>query len=446
MKTSALGRHFSKGLRRGLLAAILLLVAAWGVPRAADYTETIAAVVEDDPILLSDVMERYELLVAQGTVDSSDTTGAKTIQRQILDQLIEDKLLLLEASAQEIQVSEEEIGSAVQQTLDGLLQEFGSREAFLSQLEKEGLTEEGLRTQYREDARNQILASRLIGREIRSKTEVTDADVRTFFDENRDQIPQKPKLMRLSDIYISVRPDAAIENSRRQEAADVRNQILTGQSTFEKAAGLYSDDPSGTEGGGLGRFQKGDFDPAFENAAFALNVGEISQPVRTRFGYHLIRLDEVDPQGGWAGVHHILFGIPPTRADEARARQRADAVRLRISKGETFAAVAQTASDDTLSGARGGDLGWLPMEAFQGAVKQTMDTLAVGAISAVVPGDGGFHIMKITGIQEPGDYTFEEIKEDLKEMALRSKMEEMYRAWMETLREKFYVEVNVLGG
>jgi peptidyl-prolyl cis-trans isomerase SurA len=411
---------------------------------AGQYLEKIVAVVEDQEILLSEVTENYQLLASQGVVDASDTAAVRTIQRQILDKLIDDKLLILEAESQEIQVTGEEVEQAVEQTINGFIDQIGGRDAFLRQLEQEGLTEEELRTRYREDARSQILASRLIGREIRSKIEVTDEDVREFYEENRDELPKKVRMMRISDIYISVRADSLIVGRRFEEASLIRDQILGGEVSFEEAAQSYSDDPSGAQGGNLGRFGRGDFDPAFEEAAFALAPGEISEPVRTRFGLHLIRLDQIDPEGQWANVHHILFGIAPSRVDEAMAKKRAEGIRDRIVGGESFESVAREVSEDPQAASRGGDLGWLPMQAFQGAVKETVDSLGVGEVSDVVPGDGGFHILKITGVQEPGEYTFEEIQEDLAEMAFQSRMEEAYAKWMEDLREKYYVEVHPL--
>jgi peptidyl-prolyl cis-trans isomerase SurA len=431
--------------RRHLAWLWVLALLLPGRAAAGEVVEKIVAVVEEEPILLSDIELRYQQLVAQGVVDTADTAQARSIRQQILDQLIDDRLILLEAEAQGIQVAGDEVEQAVEDAIQNLITQFGGREAFEEQLRREGLTEEELRQRYREDARKQLLANRLVGQEIRSKVEVTDADVRAFYEENRDQLPKKPKLLRVSDIFIRLRPDSMVEARRYAEALQIRQEILDGRVTFEEAARLYSDDPSSDNGGDLGRFQRGDLDPAFEAAAFRLQPGEISMPVRSRFGYHLIRLDEKAPDGSWARAHHILLALAPSKLDETRARMRAEQVRARLLSGESFEAVAREVSDDSLSARNGGDLGWLPMDAFQGAVKAVVDTLKLGQISEVIPGDGGFHILKITGQQEPGEYTFEEIREDLTEMVRRQRMEEAYREWMEKLRQKYYVEVHPLG-
>ena len=407
--------------------------------------EKIVAVVEKEPVLLSEVMERFEILSTQGGVDVADTAAARGLQRQILDQLIDDKLLILEAQASGIEAGEEEIAQAVEQTIDGLIRQMGSREVFLENLEDEGLTEEELRSRYREDARHQILANRLIGREVRSKIELTDEEVRAYFQENREQLPKKPRMLRISDIFVRVRPDSFIEARRADDARLVRDQIAAGDLSFAEAARSYSDDPSSAQGGDLGRFELGDLDPAFEEAALALEPGQVSDPVRSRFGYHLIRLDGKDPSGRWAEVHHILFEIVPSRLDEARAEQNARRIRERVGAGESFQALAREASDDTASAARGGDLGWLPMDAFQGAVKGAVDSLRVGGVSEVVPGDGGYHLLMVTGEQGVSEYTFEEIQNDLKDVVFRARLEEGYKEWMEGLRDKYYIEVHPLG-
>ncbi|MBD3336596.1 MAG: hypothetical protein GF355_13875 [Candidatus Eisenbacteria bacterium] len=441
-------KHDRNGVRlmcvRKLFRGGALAVMGWtllaGAAAEAQQAEKVVAVVEEEPILLSEVLEQYEVFAAQGAVDTSDTSAARGLKRRILDQLIEDRLVILEAQSQGIQVSPEEVQQAVEQTIDDIVQGLGGRQAFLNQLRAEGLTEAELRERYRQDARRQLLANRLVQREIGSQVELTDEDVRRYFEENRDELPEKPMLTRISDIFIAVRPDSLIEARRREEAAELRQRIASGELEFEEAAEKFSDDPSSEVGGRLGRFRRGDFEPAFEQAAFDLEPGEISPPVRTRFGFHLIRLDEKDAQGEWAVVHHILLRLPPSRIDEARARERAEAIRQQLLEGESFAAMARTASDDTVAAARGGDLGWLPAGAFQGAVKQAVDTLQVGEVSEVVPGDGGFHILKVTGRQEPGEYTFEEIREDLREMVRRERLEEKYRAWIEDLRQKYYIE------
>lgn len=427
-----------------VLALGLLAGPASGQLTDGQVADEVVAVVEGQPILLSQVGERFQLLAAQGVVDASDTAAVRNLRHQILEQLIDDKLIIMEAESQEIQVTPEEIEQAVEQTISGFVEQLGGRDGFLRQLQKEGMTEDELRARYREDARSQILANRLIGREIRSKIDVSDEDVRQFYEENRDQLPKKDRMLRISDIFLAAQPDSLIAARRLDDANLVREQIVSGETSFEEAAQIYSDDPSGPQGGNLGRFGKGDLDPSFEEAVFALTPGDISQPVRTRFGYHLIRLDEIDPERKWAGVHHILFSIVPSKVDEAKAMKRAEAVRRRIVGGESFESVAREISEDPRTASRGGDLGWLPMQAFQGAVKETVDSLGVGKVSSVVPGDGGFHILKITGVQEPGEYSFEEIQQDLADMTFRSRMEEAYAKWMEDLREKYYVEVHPL--
>lgn len=432
-----------RGAGRRSAGAALLLLTAPAVAAGADVVEKVIAVVEDEAILLSEVNERFSILSAQGAFDAEDSTQAREIRQEILDQLINDKLLILEAESQKIEVSPDEVNQAVEQTISSIIEQMGGQAAFEDQLEREGLTESELRARYQEDARGQILANRLIGREIRSKVNVTDEDVRTFYEENRGELPKKPESYRLSDIFIAVRPDSLIEKKRREDAELIRQQILDGDLSFDEAAGTYSDDPSGEQGGDLGRFSPGDLDPVFEQAVAELSPGGLSEPVRTRFGYHIIRLDAVDPNGRWAEAHHILLGIAPSKVDEARALTRARSVKQRIIDGESFDAVAREVSDDPITAQEGGDLGWLPKEAFQGAVKEAVDTLSVGEIE-IVPGDGGFHILKKTGAQEEGSYSFDEIRDRLREMVMSQRMEEAYGTWIEGLREKYFVEVHPL--
>jgi len=266
---------------------------------------------------------------------------------------------------------------------------------------------------------------------------------RRFFEENRSQLPKKPRALRVQDLFLRTRPDSLLSQRALATAKDVRVKVLGGLS-FEDAAARFSDDPRGKEGGTLGRFNKGELDPALENAAFALRKGELSQPVETRYGWHILKMVDRDSAGTWVDVKHILIAETPSKVNEDAARERAEAVRADIVSGKIdFVDAIKKYSDDPDAKTRDGDLGWIPIDSFYGDMHAVADTLRVGRISPPVAGDGGFHVFKVLGEQAEGTYTFDEVADQMKQLAGQKAMETQLKSWLEELRKKYPVETKV---
>lgn len=409
---------------------------------AGQTVEEIAAVVGGTPILASMVEEQVEILSQQFQLDPGDTAATHRLQREVLQDLIDNQLLQLEADARGVKATDAEVEAEVDRAIEGNIRALGGREGFRAQLEKEKLTEATLRSRYREEARKRIVAQKLVQQEIRPKIAVTEEMSRRFFEENRAELPKKPRSLRIQDLFIRTQADSLTVQRARQTALEVRQKVLAGAVTFEQAAEIYSDDPRAKEGGPLGRFEKGELDPDLEGPAFALGAGEVSQPVRTRFGFHLLKAVATDPAGAWVELQHILIAITPNRADEAAARERALSIRRDVAAGTLdFGEAIRRLSDDPEAKTTEGDLGWIPIDSFFGEMRQVADTLRVGRISPPVGGDGGYHVFKILGEQAEGPYAYEEIADQMTQLAGQKEMEAHLRSWLDELRKKYFVEV-----
>jgi len=321
----------------------------------------------------------------------------------------------------------------------------GGEAEFRAQLARENLTESGLRARYRDEVRRRIVTQRLIAQEIQPKVTVTDEMARKFFETNRSQLPKKPRQLRIRDLFVQVRPDSLLSRRARETALDVRSKITAGALTFEEAAARYSDDPRGKEGGLLGQVERGrlaQFGTELEDAAFALQPGEMSAPVPSPYGYHLLKSEGRDPNGEWVELRHILIGVTPSRADEASALDRAAQLRGQIASGQLdFVEAIRQHSDQPGAAASEGDLGWIPIDAFDGEMRAVVATTRVGRLSPVVPVDGGFHIFTILGEQAESAYAYDEVSEEMKQYAGRQAMDEKLQAWLTELRSRHYVDV-----
>jgi peptidyl-prolyl cis-trans isomerase SurA len=228
------------------------------------------------------------------------------------------------------------------------------------------------------------------------------------------------------------------EEAARKRMADARNRI-TGGEAFADVAAEVSDDPTKARGGDLGWFSPGDLDPAFQTALDTLAVGELSEPVRSRFGYHLIEVLERD--GNRFHVRHILAQVEPTDEDVKRARAAAETARNRILAGASFEDVAKELSEDTLTRDKGGDLGWTPVQYLLPQVAAVLDSVDVGDTSPVVESDLGFHVFKVLNRRSGGEYAYDEIKDRLRGFLEQKELEKVYDDWLAAVRDSAYVEI-----
>lgn len=412
-------------------------------PRVGSVIEGIAAVVGGDKLILrSEVEEQFSSLAPQFQVDPADTAQANQLRREILDNLISEQLLDIQAQKEGIKIDEAQVQQAVDAAIQGDRERLGA-EGFAAELQKEGITEAQLRSRYTEGARSEFLRRQLLQKEVFSKVQVTDADVQKSFLENKERIGKKPRALRVLDLYIRVTPDSTIEETYRKRAEEIRREIAGGLS-IDAAAKKYSDDEKSRDNGGLlPRFAPGELgDRSFEKVAFTLPVGEIGPPIRTNLGYHIIQVVARDPQGQWTQIRHVLIKVNSSRPDETRAQEKIDSIRTQIVSGKLdFADAVRRYSNDPESKATGGDVGWLPIDNFLGETRAVVDSLRVGEVSRKAAVEGGFHIFKLIGDQAETDYTFDEIKDQLREMVERDARQKQLEVYLAELKTHTSVEI-----
>lgn len=211
------------------------------------------------------------------------------IYRGVLDDLVAYRLLRQEVKQRQMSVPDAE----VEERLKALKQQFGNEANFEQALKAQQMTVQKLR----EDARTDLLVNRFLEAEVNSKISVKPSDVSTYYEKNPDRF-QQPEAVRASHILVIVPPDAnaATKASLKARAETALKAAKAGQD-FAKLARQYSQDSSAQRGGDLGFVPRGQTVPAFENAAFALQPGQVSDLVETQFGFHVIKLAEKRPAG-----------------------------------------------------------------------------------------------------------------------------------------------------
>ncbi|NBF41107.1 MAG: peptidylprolyl isomerase [Spirochaetes bacterium] len=215
-------------------------------------------------------------------------TQLNDMKSNILEGMINEELLYQEAQQQGISASESEVEQQIQQYKG----QYGE-EGFASALANAGMNEEQLRS----EISRSLTIQNLLEEEVTSGIDVTDEEVREFYEENT-QMFEESQSVKASHILIDTR-DAETEEAKeeaRARAEDLLEQ-LEGGADFAELAREYSEGPSAQNGGSLPQFSRGEMVPPFEEAAFALEAGEISDVVETRFGFHIIRVEEKSEGG-----------------------------------------------------------------------------------------------------------------------------------------------------
>jgi len=431
--------------------------AASTTPRPASgrqELDRIAAVVNDDVVLESDVDEQVFLFLQRSNT-RPDSATVDTLRRQVLDQMINEKLIVAEARRQGMTASSTEISRQVDQAIADAKQRIGGEAAFREQMTKENLTEPKLREKYRTEVERQILAQRLVQKQLPTH-EVPQAEAEAYFKQYPGKFPKFPAQMRLSVIQIPVTADSASDAKGRAAAMAARKRI-TGGEKFAKVAAEVSDDPGSAKAGGdLGYITRGTMDGAFEKAAFSLPLNTLSEPVKTQFGWHLLealdrdtvktvaRKDSVGPDGQPViEVHarHILIRVAVNDADANRALALATRVRSEASKGTDFATLARRYSKYDGPATEDGDVGFVASTSLQENIRRGLDTLEVNQVSQPLANQVGYNIFKVTDRKAERPYTLDEIKAELTKAVEEIKQRERYDAWVKTLRDKAHIEI-----
>ncbi|HXQ29095.1 MAG TPA: peptidylprolyl isomerase [Gemmatimonadales bacterium] len=334
------------------------LVATWVRPAAAQQPhvgphaqvlDRIVAVVGSVPILLSQVEEQFLLAQSQGAKVPNDSGARMAARRALLEQMIDEELMVQEAQRDtSIKVTDQEIDDEVNKTVDNVRKQFSSQEEFLTQLRTAGFsTEDDWRRWLGDTQRRTILQQRLIEtlkqtKKLRS-IPPTDAQLKEFWDRDSTQRPKHPPLISYRQIVMAVKPDS-VALARALALADSLMEALRHGAPFGETAKRFSaDSETRSQGGELGWFRRGVMVKPFEDVAFRLKPGDISDVVPTQFGFHIIQVERAEPAEVQA--RHVLIQPEIMPAQVVLTRHLADSVHDALASGAPFDTLAKRYGD-----------------------------------------------------------------------------------------------------
>ncbi len=397
----------------------------------------VIAIVDDEIILESEVLQYVQDIVVRNPQQYNSEAAISELRANVLQELINQKILLAVAlDDTNVVVEEREIDQVLDDRISQLVDYVGSEEELE---EYYGKPIRQIRREFRQQVEESLLVDRLRMQRL-SNISASRDEVQEFFHEYREDLPQTPQRVHLAHILLSIEPSEEATAVAQGLADSLYNRLLLGDD-FETLAMEFSDDrASGARGGLLGATERGDFVPEFEEIAYNLEEGEISSPIQSRFGLHIIRLNW--RRGERINTSHILINLAPTDADAQRVLVEMREIRQQILDGEaTFADMAREYSQDEETANVGGDLGWFDAPQMPNEFRIVARDLEQGEISEPFRTRFGIHIMELTERQEERAINLRSDWERISQMASNYKRDQVYSEWVEELKEDVYVEI-----
>lgn len=403
---------------------------------AQDTVDRVIAVVDDNVILESEVLQYAQSLALQNRVDPMKYVQDEEIRREILQQLVDQQVLLTIAKDDtNIIVEDREVKREMENRLEMMIGEAGS-EAELEKLYNKPMRE--IKRELGKMMRDGLLVDKLRQRKIMG-VKVSRTEIEQFYNDNKSKFSDRPETVSIAHILLNIDPSADAEAAAKN-LIDSLKTVCIDSASFADLAVRFSQDPgSSKRGGRLGWTKRGDFVPEFEETAFNLQQGQISAPVKTKFGYHIIMLNE--RQGEKINTSHILIKLSPVDSDKQRTLALADSLYDIIQSGSDFGEIAKQYSQDKSTAAEGGDLGSFNIKELIPVYAEKINNMEPGQCTEPFESQMGVQIVKLTDRQKPRELTPEHDWDKISQMALSQKQEKVYSEWVAQLEKDVYIDI-----
>ncbi len=399
---------------------------------SAALADQIAAFVADDVILWSEVQENVSILNNDPVARRMFTTEEE-IDEYVVDQLIANKLLLIEAERESVFVEDEAVAPLVTQNIEKLKSNFPSETNFFSYLEEQGINIEELKEYYHDNIKSQMIMERLIAKKFASKIMISPIAVKKFYEENKDSIAVVPGRVKLSHILLPVLPGQAEMVRGFERATDVYKLLLAG-GDFAVLAGEFSEDEnSRRKGGMLGRIRRGETIEDFEAIVFGLKPGTVSQPFPTRLGYHIVEV--MNKGADWVLLRQILIKVGVDRQDTLRTKEVANRLKGLIEQGADFDSLAKEYSRDPNI-----DLGEFFIERLTPPFDEVVADMEQGEISEPILTPYGYHLLYVKEKVAERTMSFDEMRDQIMQYLYQQDVQKKYDELIADLRARIYVK------
>ncbi len=411
--------------------------------------DKVIAKVGGETILLSDVESQYAF--AQAQAPSTEDSGF--IKCQILEALIGQKMIIHQARLDSIIVAEDEVEAQLDFRISNVLRQMNGDEAFFE--EYYGMTVDDMRDNLREELEQQLLAEKM-QMELINDVNITPREVVEFYNSiPQDSLPYLNAEVEIGEIVAKPEVNEIERLKALQKILEIRKDIIDEKETFAELAQKYSDDPgSGAQGGELGFASRGTYVPEFEGAAYNLEQDEISEPVETKFGFHIIQMQE--RRGNKLKLRHILIKPNITFEDMEKAEAKLDSVKVLIDNDEIewSKAVEKFSLEDAQSYNLGGRLqnpntgktffqtSELPPEIYFAIEEMEVGDLSDPLEYTSPTGETEYRIIQLQARTKPHQVSLEQDYSKIQELAKESKKNMYFLQWVNEKLGETYINID----
>lgn len=397
--------------------------------------DKVIVVMDEGVVLKSEFDERKQAVLER--VQGQQLPPMDVLDQQILDQLILEQLQIEAAKRYGMEVSEQQLTQSLNTIAAN--NNFSSLEAFAADLNSQGMSLADVRQQISRD----LLINQVQQAVVNNRIRITDQEIDNFLTSSDGKLATSPDY-RLGHILIGVSGSASEEavTEAEQKAQDIYRQLQEG-ADFATTAITYSNDQTALEGGDLGWRKLNQLPELFADVVSQLEEGQVSAPVRSGAGFHLLK--NMEQRGGGAQwvdqtrARHILIKESEIM-DADTAQEQLTELRKQIEEGTDFAELARENSEDIGSMLQGGDLGWTTPGMFVPAFEEAMAKTDIGEVTGPFKSQFGWHILQVTDRRE----------EDMSDVVIRNRAAQMLRdrrfdeelqVWQQELREDAYLDI-----
>jgi len=398
--------------------------------------DKVIAIVDGDVVLESEIREMLNRVKTSANKAQQALPEESVLRKQVLERLIEESLQLQLATRMGVKIGDSEL----EQNISSVIEKAGSTRAeFVANLQSEGVSYAA----YRENARNEIIISRVKQAQVRRRIKVSEQEIDSLVELIKEQ-GAKQEQYNVGHILIKVSSSAsATEIEQASIKAKTVLQALKEGGDFRTIALTESSGPKALEGGDWGFMGINEMPSLFSEVVKNHDAGDIFGPLKSSSGFHIIKI--LDTQGRQSverlevNARHILIK-PSIILSDNKAKSILAGFLKQLEAGEvTFEALAKEHSEDPGSAIRGGSLGWASPDAYVPAFKDQVAKLSPGEMTQPFRSSYGWHIIKLDD-KRVTDATETAIKNQAYDLLFRRKFSEEAQTWLDELREEAYVK------
>lgn len=423
-------------LQKLILSTLLIITSL--TAQALQSLDHIVAVVNEDVITHLELQQRIKEFTRQMKEKGIPIPDEKILKKQVLERMLIDSAQMQVAKSQGIHIDD--------LTLNKMLENLARNNQMTLENLRKSLTTEGINFEnFREQTRKDLTISQLQNRMVFDRIRISPQEIDHFLEQEAKDGESSGDKYHLAHILIAIPEAASPEDiSKSADKAKKIISIIEQGESFRNTALKYSQGQQALNGGDIGWRTAAELPSLFLNAAKTMKTGEISKPLRSASGFHIIKLIEKKTQQHLVKqthARHILIRSDEITTEE-QVRKKMSELKARLDKGEDFAALAKKHSQDPGSKVNGGDLDWSSEGSFVPRFEKVMNSLKINEISEPFRSQFGWHIVQVLERRQQ-DETQQLKRNRAKEAIKKRKSDEELQLWLRRVRDEAYVEYKI---